>query len=230
MSYSKVFRGFFLATLACIANGTPVLAEVIVSYPFTANTNPSQLGAGVQSSTFNGSHLLQFLVQNDGFGNVLQAYPPNGSISAASALANNSYFNINVTASPGTFLDLTTLQFEVGKGGDSDPRGYLIRTSVDGFSSDLFSTNLPTGPQQAPALRTIDLSTLPAFQNLTSIDFRFYVFAPDVVGGILHSVDFRNLELQGTEVPEPSSLALFSVATAGVGLFYHRRKRSLRGT
>jgi hypothetical protein len=128
-----------------------------------------------------------------------------------------------VTAAPGGLLDLTTLQFEVGKGGNSDPRGYFIRSSVDGFASTLFATNLPTGPQMAPALQTIDLSTLSAYQNLSSVDFRFYVWTPNPT---FQSVDYRNLQLQGTVVPEPSSLALFAVAAAGLGLFHHRRKRS----
>jgi hypothetical protein len=229
MSYSKLFLWFFLATVACIASGPPVSAEIIVSYPFTSDTNPSQLGAGVQSSTFDSSHLLQIIVGNDGFGNVLQAYPPAGSTNAAAALANNSYYSITVTAAPGNRLDLTTLQFDVGKGGDSDPRGYFIRSSVDGFGSNLFSTNLPTGPQQAPALQTIDLSTLSLYQDLSSITFRFYEFVPDEVAGTLHSVDFRELELQGAAVPEPSSLGLFAVAAAGFGLFHYRRKRSSKG-
>jgi hypothetical protein len=226
----STFRWFLVAGLACLAPANQASAEVIVAYPFMFDTNPSQLGERVQSSSFDGSHLLQFVVGNDGFGNVLQAYPPNGATSAANALALNSYFTISVAAVPGNVLDLTTLQFDVGKGGNSDPRGYFIRSSVDGFASDLFATNLPMGPQQPPALQTIDLSTLSSYQGLPAIDFRFFVWAPDVdPAGILHSVDFRNLQLQGEVVPEPSSLALLAVAVAGFGLFRHSRKRFSRG-
>jgi hypothetical protein len=197
-------------------------AAVLVSYPFTSNTNPFMLGPGVQSSSFNGSQLSKFLVFDDGFDYVLQAYPSIGSTSPAAALANNSYFNINVTAAPWVLLDLTTLQFEVGKGGNSDPRGYFIRSSVDGFASALFATNLPTGPHMAPALQAIDLSTLPAYQHVSSIDFRFYVWTPIPIS---QSVDYRLLQLQGSAaVPEPSPLALFAAAAAIFGLYHYRRR------
>lgn len=193
-------------------------AAMIVQYPFATDTAPL-LGAGVQSSNYDASHLSDFFVADDGFGSVLQAYPSSGSTDFASAAANNSYFSITVTASGGSDLDLGLLQFEVGKGGSSDPRGYFIRTSVDSFASDLFSTLLPSGAQQAPALKSINLSGSPVFQNLSSIEFRFFVFTPNPSGS---SVDFRNLELSSAanSVPEPASLWL--IGTGGLLLWGRR--------
>jgi hypothetical protein len=79
MRQLSMFRWFLVAGLVCLAGANQASADVIVTYPFTSNTNPSVLGAGVQSSSFDGSHLFTFFVANDGFGNVLQAYPSIGS-------------------------------------------------------------------------------------------------------------------------------------------------------
>lgn len=203
-------------------------AAVYAQYNFTSDTNVSALGAGV-SSTYDGSHLYDSYVGNDGFGNVLQAYPTSGTTTHDNALANNIYFSINLT---GSNLNLGVLQFDVGKGGNSDPRGYFIRSSVDGFASDIFSTLLPSGSASAPALQSIDFSSLSAFQNLTTINFRFYLFTPSIG----NSVDFQNLTLNSNinNVPEPSALLLLITGAApllwgmGMGGFFNRAKTKLQ--
>ncbi|PPD45283.1 MAG: hypothetical protein CTY16_10305 [Methylobacter sp.] len=214
-------RNFFAICSLLLLGLSSVEAAVIVQYPFTTDLNPSVLGTGVQSSSYDGSNLSNSYIGDDGYGNVLEAYPSLGSTSYGSAETNNSFFSIAVTASGGNYLNLGTLQFEVGKGGNSDPRGYFIRSSVDGFASDLFSTLLPSGTQQAPGLQTIDLSSLSIFQNLSSIDFRFYVFTPSPSG---NSVDFRNLELSSSNLPEPSALLLMMIG----GLYLAGRRASLK--
>ncbi|MDD5277592.1 MAG: PEP-CTERM sorting domain-containing protein [Methylovulum sp.] len=214
-------RSFFAICCLLLFWLSSVEAAVLVQYPFTTDSNPSVLGAGVQSSAYNGSSLSNSYVGDDGFGNVLQAYPSLGSTDYGSAVTNNSFFNITVTANGGNHLNLGSLQFEVGKGGSSDPRGYFVRSSVDGFAGDLFSTLLSSGTYQAPSLQTIDLSSLPTFQNLSSIDFRFYIFTPDAS---INSIDFRNLELSSSNIPEPSALWLMMTGS----LFLVGRRVSLK--
>jgi hypothetical protein len=122
-------------------------------------------------------------------------------------LANSSFFTITVTMNPGFFLNPETLTYDVGKGGAADPRGYIIRSSVDGFSSDLVSVLLPAGGQQAPASGSVDLSAA-QFQGLSVLSLRFYVFTPDPS---VNSVDWANVTLN---TPEPGTLLLMGLAVA----------------
>ncbi len=225
MNQFSMIRWLLVAGVASCVIDYPAHAagSTIVSYNFTTNLTPTTLGAEVQSSSCNGSLLDRFYVAGDGFGSVLQAYPTSGTTSKPKSLAANCYFDITMTATTGYLLDLSALQFDVGKGGSTDPRGYFIRSSVGSFATDLFATQLPTGSQTAPALQSVDLSTRSAYQGLSKIDFRFYVWTP----ARDNSVDFRNLELLGNEVaaaPEPSSLVL-SVVGVGIAMFgfYHHR-------
>jgi hypothetical protein len=217
--------------LAFLMTPAVAKADVLVSYPFTANTSAAFVSPIVATTSFDSSHLNPNPptppIADDGFGNVLEAYPMLGSTSAATALANNSYFTISLTARPGSVLDLDSLAFEVGKGGNSDPRGFFVRTSVDNFASNLFSETLPAGPIAAPVPTTVPLSNA-SFQGLSSITFRFYVWTPDPTN---NSVDFRNLSVNGpaTAVPEPSSLSLGLLTLGAAGLAALRRRRAATG-
>jgi hypothetical protein len=199
---------------------------VVVTYPFTSDTVASYTGAMVQSTSFDSSNLSAMTaIGNDGFGTVLEAYPASGATDYATAVANDSYFTIDVVASAGNDLDLGSLEFEVGKGGSADPRGYFIRSSVDNYATDLYGPTVlgPAEGQDAPLLQTVDLSAIPSYQELTSITFRFYVYTPSSEN---FSVDFRNLELsEVAAVPEPSSLSLFLGLTLAWGGFSRRRSR-----
>jgi len=93
-------------------------AQVFVVYPFSADVNPSAIGAGV-TPRLGLTTLSNAFIGDDGFGNVLEAYPIAGSTSAALALANNSFFTLSLSIAPGTFGP-TTVNFNVGRGGSSE--------------------------------------------------------------------------------------------------------------
>jgi len=162
-------------------------AEYVAQFEFTADTNASGLPAYIASATYDHTNLYNSYIGDDGFGNVLETYPSLGSTSAATALANNSYFTITITADTGETFNLDTLSYKVGKGGGTDPRGYFIRSSVDGYAADLYAETLPTGTAQEPALRTLDLS---GHDNLSTVTFRFYVFTPTPSS---NSVDWKEV-------------------------------------
>lgn len=205
--------------LSCVLTANTASAALLVSYPFTTNTAASSVAAGV-SSTFESAQLDRYRIGSDGFGNVFQAYRKPNAISAATALSLDTYFSINVAADPGKSLYLSSLSFEVGKGGSSDPRGYRVRSSVDGYASDLALVTLTSGAATAPAPVSIDLSTLGSFEGLSSVDFRIYVWAPTNS----NSVDFRNLEVNGT-LPTPRTLGLVLAAMGGlVGMRVRQRQ------
>lgn len=178
-------------TFSTLVTSIPAYALSLVTYPFTSDINSSFQDPIIQSTSFTSS-LGNFFVANDGFGSVLQAYPTSGSTDLASAFSNNSYFTINLTAVGGQTFSIGSLNYDVGKGGNSDPRGYSIRSSVDGFTTDIFAQTLPSGPQASPVNNSINLAGSSSFQNLSSVDFRFYVFTPIPSN---NSVDFRNLDI-----------------------------------
>jgi hypothetical protein len=224
----RIFRWRPLAASVLVtALVAPVAyAGTLVTFPFTSNLSAIISDPSVGSATLDDSHLTTFstTVGNDGFGVVAQFYPNTGGTSEAGSLSTNSFFSITLTASSGNTLDLGSLSFNVGKGGnDADPRGYFIRSSLDGFSTDLLSVTLPAGLQMAPAPETLDLSS--AFSGLNTVTFDIYVFAGNEINGTFHSVDFSDLSFStpAVAVPEPSSLFVFAVGFLGLGWMYRRR-------
>ena len=102
----------------------------------------------------------------------------------------NSYFSIAFSVNPNYVCDITSIEFNVGKGGTDDPRGYIIKSNNDNYQSVLGGAQLPTGPQQAPKPTTINISSLNNIQELT---LRFYVYTPAAE----KSVDFNNITING---------------------------------
>lgn len=118
-----------------------------------------------------------------------------GATSAAQALTLNSYFSLQLTSTTGD-LGMLAINYAVAKGGNSDPRGYLVRTSLDGYVADVTNQVLPAGANQAPAAATFALNAA----GQATVTIRFYVWTPDPVGA--YSVDFRNLAaVQANGVP-----------------------------
>ncbi|QOY90021.1 PEP-CTERM sorting domain-containing protein [Paludibaculum fermentans] len=208
--------------LLLVVAAVPSHAATVVLYPFSANFSASVVGSGV-TENLDTSHILSGTsVGNDGFGVVLEAYPNSGSTSAGLALINNSFFAVTLGLTPVTLGQLH-VAYEVGKGGSSDPRGYFVRSSLDGYTSDLINQVLPGGSAAAPALQSFDLDA--SAEN--AITFRFYLYTPNPGG---NSVDFRNLLVttsstlpSGNPVPEPTTWALSGLGLAAVAAWRRRR-------
>jgi hypothetical protein len=194
-------------------------ASVLASFPLNSDFNATFLASNVASATIDTSQLSDTYIGNDGFGQVAEIYPNAGGISAATALSTNSYFTLNITSNSGP-LSLGVLNYAVAKGGNSDPRGYAIDDSLDGFTHPLIDTQLPTGANTAPMPQSLTLGS--AFQSATDVSFRFYVYTPN---SNLYSVDFANISLATpSSVPEPGALGLMGAGLAGLGLLMMRRK------
>lgn len=123
----------------------------------------------------------------------VDARPHNSATTLALAVTNNSYFYLTLTPDTGYELDLTSLTFNVARGGVSTPRGFGIRTSVDSYAADLATADITT---VNPTWTAVNISlTGAAFQALTSaITFRFYVYTPEAG----YSVDFDDITIGGT--------------------------------
>jgi hypothetical protein len=126
---------------------------------------------------------------------VLRIDPGDGSTSADEAVAGGTFFEFTVTANPDVLLALDNLTFSSARGGAAVPRGWVLRSSVDGFASNIDSEEVPS---QRPDLTifTVDLSG-PDFQGLPEVTFRIYTFVP--AGG--QSVEYVDVTLNGIVGP-----------------------------
>jgi len=137
----------------------------------------------------------------------LRLDPQGNSPDLATALTNNKYYQFTLSAENGFQLDLSSLTFDVERGGAGTPRGYAVRSDADGFSSNLSTADVTTA---RPAYTPISISlAAAAFQDRSSITFRVYSYAP--AAG--NSLDYDNIVVNGTiaPVPEPEIFAILSV-------------------
>jgi hypothetical protein len=204
--------------LLAVAAASPARANVFVLYNFNSITTPlaaSTVGSGISSAS------------NIGFGGfagqwseptgVFQANP--GAVTtAALAVASGNYATFTLVAT--TSMNLSSLTLDGGYGQFSNPAGYALESSVDGYSSILstaaFTTQLPTF-----ATQTIDLSGA-SFQGLSSITFRVFGYVKNA-----GTEQFDNITVNGTlAVPEPSALALAGIGMAGLFRLMASRRRN----
>ena len=172
------------------------MTSVITSYPFTVDRSPSGTDNNISIPILDTSNLNYDYITDDGFGTVLAAH----SLGNVTSIDTVNYFSISFSTNSNYFCDIHSISFEVGKGGSSDPRGYIIYSNQDNYIVPIANVQLPTGSKQSPNPTTVNLS----FNNITEFNLRIYVYAP--LSG--NSVDFRNFAINGsvyyTEPPSPT--------------------------
>ena len=150
-----------------------------------------------------------------------------GTVATTPALAvsNNRYFSFSVTPSTGFQANLSSFTFDAARGGTGTPRGYVLRSSVDGFAANIATANVATSRPDLSAV-SVPLTGL-GFQNLTTpTTFRVYTYAPFAN----NTVEYDNVTLNGNiaavAVPEASTMALLSLAgSMGAVVLARRRKK-----
>lgn len=121
--------------------------------------------------------------------------PTSGATTASLAVSTDSYFTISITPASGYSISLTTLTFNIARGGASTPRGYDVRSSVDSYAATLGTADVATVRPSWTAA-SIDLSGA-GFQTVTStITFRVYIYAPSTD----NSLDLDDIVINGTVV------------------------------
>lgn len=126
---------------------------------------------------------------------------------SAGSLVAGDYVEFTVT--PAGAMDLYGLAFQAARGGASAPRGVVVRSSVDGFTADLFSSDLST---VRPNLAGYAFALPGSHLGLTAaVTFRIFTYST----GAGTNVDIDDLAVLGvaTTSPRPGGLLL---ARAGV--------------
>lgn len=158
-------------------------ASTLVLYPLN-NSADGQSGLSYQafdsavlasSSVAPGAGVGVFGVGTDSWSGSTEVLKngPGSSIAnatAADALANNWYFTINIT--PNTTMDIGSIEADWSRGGAAEVRGWFVRSSHDGFATNLYSNETPAGT--ATGLQHVSFN-LSGFTGNGATDFRFSI-------------------------------------------------------
>jgi len=196
------------------ASGDTSEAADILGFSFPGTSlvsTSSDPNSTISNVNFTGSSATQEALPDE-----LAINVPAGASNAANAVANDSYFQFSITPNVGYELDLSELAFQVATASPGAPNnGYVVRSSVDGFSSDLQSGPIPTD-YPSYTLVTVNLSGS-GFQNLlTQTTFRIYTWLDTTEPNPAAACD--DIVLRGTvvSVPEPGTWILGASSLAMV--------------
>lgn len=211
MAFPLRFRG-----LAVLASGIVLAlsfsprseAGVLLAYPFNDNADgnggfdPATLDTGVLSgATISaGPGLGQFAVGADSWSGSVQVLKTGpgfdkADASAADALSYGWYFEVTLT--PITTMDIGSIEFDWSRGGTTSTRGMFVRSSLDGYASDLYANETPAGTAVGLQHAAFDLGGHTGVA--ATVSFRFYIYTPRAG----RFMDFQNLQFNTAPLSQP---------------------------
>lgn len=223
------FRRVGLAVFATLISISTVKAELISYYNFNTLSiaTASVPGSGgvpitIDATTGTGSlSLAGYAGTVDDFGgttlNAIGSDPAGASLSlvAGSGTPGNGTFisfNASLTAFENPIITYAT------QGTGSGYNSVQLSYSIDGTNFTNFGSAYT--PPASFALQTFDLSTVDVLDGAASATFRLTFSGATATSGN-NRID--NLQLNATAIPEPSSIAIGSLA--GLGLLGYRLRR-----
>ena len=151
--------------------------------------------------------------------------------SEAGAVAAGDFHEFTVTPDAEFIMNLESLEFKQAAtsaaGGGDWSSSLFVRSSVDSFAANVGAISTVDSVTNAAAGTDValDLSDV-AFQGITDpVTFRLYLYE----SGGSAAQEFHRLDdvvLNGTVVPEPSTLALAALGLLGITVCGRRRRRS----
>jgi hypothetical protein len=171
------------------------LTTGLIAYHFTGNSlNATVVAANVTEGTVTaGAGAAENTATGYASSPVYSASLVVSATTAAAAITNNVYSEITLTPDSGFGLDLSRLRFNTARAAATTPRGVIVRSSLDGYTADLYSADIPALKPDWTRV-DVDLSTLPVATG--PITFRFYIYAPSIGA----AVDFDDIVFDGAVV------------------------------
>lgn len=202
--------------------GAVVEDPILVKYSADGSSFlPTNLGDNILASELNDLGSAADLQQGVALPNSVFLQQNVLSTNAAQAVLNDQFFQFSIAAIEGMRMDISSITFDAARGGASTPRGWVVRSSLDGFATDLGTSDV-AGVNPNLSGFGIDLSGTSLFQNVTSqVTFRIYGYGPSTGIGMFYD----DIAVHGSveAVPEPATLAVL-----GCGALALLRRRRVR--
>lgn len=223
------------SALAVVSAATPNAAQaatILADYPFISG--PASTDTEPNSTAGNFTVSSAFGAQG-GISTSSKTAHANAGVTPSTealSLSGNYYFSFTVSPDSGYLLTLDSLTFNtmfVGSDAAAAVNAYfVVRSSLDGFASNIGSTftqaySQQTAPPYSGAARTVTFSGS-LYEDITSdVTFRIYVYDDSSSSG--KYVRLNDVVLNGavSAIPEPGTFAC--VAAAGLSLAMGARLR-----
>jgi hypothetical protein len=222
-SQKIIMRCFPLSTLVLLSLApvgvTTASAAVLARYAFPGpvpalmvTTVDANVTAGDVS--FAGGVTTQFTSLPDML--VVNVATPN-AIAPATAVSTGSFFEITLAPTPGNALNLASFTFDAAAA--TVGAGYVLRSSLDGYTTNLAAAPLST---LYPTFAAYNVSLAAAsFQGVSEpVSFRVYTFTP----ATNPAAAYDNVTINGVTIPVPEPTAGATLLLAGG--FLARRRRA----
>lgn len=154
----------------------------------------------------------------------------------AYAYTNGMFFSITVTVGDNVSdLDLTSLTFDISRGGAGNFRGYAVRAQTPSAAdvlvadrTNVATTSVTNDASSVYSAVSLDLTSISGLQNLTSGQVVTFQLA-HIGESSSQNLFWDNIRINGdiTAVPEPSSFALLAGLVGGGFAAARRRRRSV---
>ncbi len=177
--------------VVCTAVTAP--AANLVTYPFSGTFDATTQG-GVTASSFGDSGSNAVVGIGSSNGTYSYILITKNSTNAGEAVGNAQYAQFSVTAPKGNGMQLAQIQIIAAKGGNSNPRGLVLRWSFDNYKSNLGQQNITT---TWPSKKTYNFN-VNSFVGGT-VSFRLYAFAKEI-SKAEPSVRFDNIVVTGSPI------------------------------
>lgn len=167
----------------------------LAEYRFTSNLDATLSDSALDASTITAGLVTSAVRTTVGYASdpVLICNPASGATSASLAVSTRSYVEFTIsTKSFNKVMNLNSLSFSIARGGASTPRGYVVRSSMDNFASDIASADIATQRTTFTSIN-VDLSGTTFQQIREKITFRLYVYSPSTA----NSLDIDAIVLDG---------------------------------